>query len=167
MGDRSLDSLSSAFYPLACIVIARAAARGVPLLIAQTSRTPAEHAVNLKAGASSTALSLHLPRTLRWRHDLAPLDPADAAKADAIDLVPYDVYQLHGPDKLQYDGTDPAFGVIGEEAERLRSPNGQPLLRWGGRWRDPYDPGHVELLLPWKAEYLFAERARPWPTFRA
>lgn len=159
MPDRSLNSLSSAFYPLACEAIARIVARGVAVLVVQTSRTQAEHQVNLVSGTSGTSLSLHLPRKMRWRTD-TPLDPRDREKADAIDLAPYAVYQLHGPDKLQWDTADPAWGIIGQEFERVG-------LRWGGRWRRPFDPGHGELVLPWKAQYLVEERNRPWPSFRA
>ena len=160
MPDRSLDSLSSDFLPLAMAWIARVTARGVAVMIVQTSRTVEEHRANLLSGTSSTTLSLHLPRRMRWRPDALPLDPAEVDKADAMDLAPYAIYQLHGSDKLQWDATDPAWGVIGEEAERLG-------LRWGGRWVKPFDPGHAELLLPWKQSQLMAERQRPWPTFRA
>ena len=160
MPDKSLDSLSSDFYPKACILIARCCARGVPTMIAQTSRTMAEHQTNLANGTSGTSLSLHLPRSMRWQDSMMILNPADADKSDAIDLVPYDVFQLHGPDKVKWDGSDPAWGIIGEEAERLG-------LRWGGRWLKPVDLGHAELLLPWKAKYIAEERSRPWPTFRA
>lgn len=85
--------------------------------------------------------------------------PADADKVDAIDLAPFDVYQLAGPDKIKWDGLHPAWGIIGEEAERIG-------LRWGGRWRSPFDPGHAELVLPSRQPYLVVERARPWPQFR-
>jgi len=162
MPDRSLDSLSSAFYPKACALIAHVTARGVACMVAQTGRTVAEHQQNLLAGTSGTMLSLHLPRYMRWRPEaewgLALLD-ADREKSDAIDLVPYEQYQLHGPDKANYDGLDPAYGVICEVAERLG-------LRSGGRWRKPFDPGHAELVLPWKVTLLAEERARPWPAFR-
>jgi D-alanyl-D-alanine carboxypeptidase len=156
MPDRSLDSLSGDFYPLACELIARVVARGVAVMVVQTGRTLKEQEDALNHGTSGTRLSLHLPRYLRWNMALPLIDPN---KVDAIDLVPYEIYQHHGPDKVQWDGLDPAFGVIGEEAERLG-------LRWGGRWLKPYDPGHAEYLLPWKEQYIADERARPWPKFR-
>ena len=116
---------------------------------------------NLANGTSGTSLSLHLPRHLRQPTLVGLSDPlaGDADKADAMDLAPYAIYQLHGPDKLQWDAADPAWGILGEEAERLG-------LRWGGRWRRPFDPGHAELLLPTKHRYVAEERTRPWPTFR-
>lgn len=140
--------------------IARCIERKVAVLIVQTSRTPAEHQANLLAGTSGTSLSLHLPRRLR----LATLDDYDSLaidldKADAMDIAPYLLFQSAGPDKINWDTKDPAWGIIGEEAERIG-------LRWGGRWRQPFDPGHAELILPSKREYLIAERARPWPEFR-
>ena len=159
MGDRSLDSLSRDFYPLACEWIARVTSRGVAVMIVQTSRTLAEHQLNVANGTSNTTLSPHLPRIMRWQPGFL-LDPIDQTKSDAMDLAPYDQYQLHGPDKLKWDAKDPAWSVSGWEAEKLG-------LRWGGRWYQPFDPGHGELVLPWKRLLLNAERARPWPTFRA
>lgn len=153
--DRSLDSLSSDFYPRCCEVVARCAARGVALMIVQTSRTQAEHQVNLLAGTSGTSLSSHLPRKMRWRTGVPLVDPD---KCDAIDVAPYAQYQLHGPDKAQWDTSDPAWGVVGEEVERAG-------LRWGGRWRKPFDPGHLEYPLPWKQALWAEEKTRPWPVF--
>lgn len=152
--DRSLDSLSTEFYPKACEVIARCAGRGVPLMVVQTSRTQAEHQQNLINHTSGTTLSSHLPRKMRWRPEVLPL--TDPEKSDAVDVVPYDQFQLHGPDKLRWESTDPAFGVIGEEAERVG-------LRWGGRWVKPFDPSHIELCLPWKLKFRADEITRAWP----
>ena len=152
--DRSLDSLSSECYPKACEVIARCAARGVAVMVVQTSRTQAENQANLLAGTSGTSMSSHLPRKMRWRPEILPL--TDPEKSDAIDLAPYAQYQLHGPDKLRWTTSDPVWGIIGEEIERVG-------LRWGGRWRTPFDPGHGELVLPWKAALRAEEIARPWP----
>lgn len=153
--DRSLDSLSSDCYIKACEWIARVTARGVAVMIVQTGRSMAEHQANLAAGTSSTSLSLHLPRYLRWPAGVTP----EPDKCDALDLVPYAQYSINGPDKAQWDTKDPAWGIIGYECERVG-------LRWGGRWRQPFDPGHGELVLPWKEQYLTEERSRPWPTFR-
>lgn len=157
--DRSLDSLSAAFYPIACAIIARCASRGVAVMVAQTGRTAAQHAENVAAGTSSVSVSKHQSRRERGFTLTSDAIPGDLDKADAIDLVPFAQYQLHGPDKLQWDASDPAFGVIGEEAERCGA-------RWGGRWHDPVDPGHCELVFPADATRLAAERARPWPTYR-
>lgn len=162
MPDRSLDSLSTEFAPLAYEWIARVTARGVCVLVVQTSRTVEEHQVNLAAGTSGTSRSLHLPRSLRASTllDFTPLDrEGDWQKADALDLAPYEQYFLHGPDKLRWTTADAAWGVIGEECERVG-------LRWGGRWRTPFDPGHGELILPVKYGLVAEERTRPWPSFR-
>lgn len=139
--DRALDSLSSDMLPVAMRVLARLVERGVPVLIVQTSRTMAEHQANLASGASATARSKHLPRYLRG---FTPTDEADLDKADAIDLVPYDVFQSGGADKLAWSDTDNPthqrmFAIIGEVGEAHG-------LRWGGRWKTPHDPGHLEWL---------------------
>ncbi len=149
--NRSLNVLSSAFRPLVFQLLARLTERGVAVMIVETIRTPEEHAANVAAGTSKTAHSKHLPRRLRG----AISDIADLDKCDAIDLCPYEIYQLHGPDTLRWDANDPAFKAIGEEAEKLD-------LRWGGRWYDPVDPGHCELILtPDDRARAVTERLRP------
>lgn len=135
---RRLDDLTTQFRPLVVELLARLVERGVPVMIVDTLRTEAEHLANLAAGTSSAARSLHLPRRLRG----APAaDPADLDRADAIDLAPFDEYRRTGPDKLAWNTDAPEWGVIGELAEGLG-------LEWGGRWKKPHDPGHVQLPRP-------------------
>ena len=151
---RSLDVLSSKFKPKVFELLARLTERGEPVLIVQTDRTPAEQDENIAAGTSKTSHSKHIPRRLRGV-TVDPFSPADLDKCDAVDICPYDIYQFHGPDKLQWNGADPAWKVIGEEAEKLD-------LRWGGRWHTPHDPGHVELILSDHDRQLATiERQRP------
>lgn len=158
--DRSLNSLSSDLFTRACILIARCTERGLAVMIVQTVRTMDEHRQNLSAGTSRAVLSKHLPREQRWRVEYGILADSERNKSDAMDLAPYEQYNLHGPNKLKWDTQDPAWSIIGEEAEKLG-------LRWGGRWKDPFDPGHVELVLPGGEVQVDTERKRPWPTFRA
>lgn len=137
--DRALDSLSTDFKPVAIELLARLVERGVHVLIVQTSRTLAEHQQNLANGTSATAHSKHLPRRLRG----LIVGTADDDKADAMDLCPFEVWQIAGPDKLQWSEATPegkaAFEAIRDIAESLG-------LRSGGRWVRPHDPGHVEWL---------------------
>lgn len=137
--DRALDSLSSEFKPLAIEVLARLVEHGVHVMIVQTARTMAEHQANIASGTSKISLSKHLPRRLRDR----ARGTADDDKSDAIDLVPFAVWNIAGPDKLLWDTTTPeaaqAFTAIIEIGESLG-------LRSGGRWVRPYDPGHLEFL---------------------
>lgn len=133
---RALVDLSSVFRPLVCDVLAQLVERQCLVLISDTLRTLAEHRVNLTNGTSHTPLSKHLPRVLRG---FAPTDH-DAEKSDAIDLVPWEVWQAHGPDKLSWDPAHPTFAAIGEIGEALG-------LRWGGRFGRLHDPGHLELRL--------------------
>ena len=114
---RALDDLSPRFRPLAIELLARFTEAKIPVLIVDTLRTPEEHAENLRRGVSWTKHSKHLD-------------------GDAIDVVPYDVYQLNGPDKLQW-GASPAWAVMGRIGEALG-------LRWGGRWSIP-DYAHFEM----------------------
>src|SRR5712691_19316 len=134
--DRALDSLSSDFEPVIFQVLARLVERQIAVLIVQTSRTADEQQANLINGTSHIRLSKHLPRKLRG----LKFGVLNDEKADAIDLCPYVLYELHGPDKLAWSNTEPAWQVIGEIGERLG-------LRWGGRWGIA-DLGHLEWLFP-------------------
>lgn len=132
---RALNDLSSDLKPKAFELLARLCERGVQVMIVDTLRTEAEHQVNLRNGSSATKLSRHLPR--RLRRLCLSTDP-NREKSDAMDICPYEMYALHGPDKLRWEASDAAWRVIGEVAEALG-------LVWGGRWQQPHDPGHVEL----------------------
>lgn len=89
----------------------------IQVMIVQTTRTQAEHAANLANGSSWIEHSLHLDGL-------------------AIDVAPFDVYQLHGPDKLKWDGGDPVWERMGKIGESVG-------LIWGGRWTKR-DLGHFE-----------------------
>ena len=132
---RLLNDLSSDLQPKAFELLARLTERGVMVMIVDTLRTPAEHQANLKAGTSAAKFSRHLPRAMRR---FCGSDDPNREKSDAMDVCPYETYALHGPDKLKWDVTDAAWKVIGEEAQKLG-------LVWGGFWKTPHDPGHVEL----------------------
>jgi peptidoglycan L-alanyl-D-glutamate endopeptidase CwlK len=116
---RALNDLAPTFRTIAFEVVARCAEAGIPVMIVETLRTPAQHALNLANNVSWTEHSRHLDGL-------------------AIDLCPYLQYDLHGPDKLQWDNADPAWQTIGAIGERLG-------LRWGGRWRQK-DMGHLEFV---------------------
>lgn len=139
--DRSLDSLSSECRPLVVEVLARLVERDIPVKIVQTMRTEAEHATNIANGTSKTARTRHFPRRLRGLAN----GGKDDDKCDAIDICPYAVYDVTGPDKLQWNTAESpeaiaAWLAIGEIGESVG-------LRWGGRWKQPYDPGHLELMI--------------------
>lgn len=118
---RRLDDLSVRFKPLAIELLARSVEQGIAIMVIETRRTPEQHAANLANGVSWTAHSKHLD-------------------GDAIDICPFYQYSLHGTDKLQWDGTDPAWTALGQIGEGLG-------LRWGGRWAQK-DFGHFEYLAP-------------------
>lgn len=132
---RALDDLSSDMRPRAVEVLARLTERGIAVVIVDTLRSSKEQEEFYKRGVSKTKLSRHLPRYLRTH---VPANDLNWNKADAIDLCPYSVYALHGEDKLQWDAQDPVWRIIAEIGE------GEGLVS-GFRWRDPFDPGHLEL----------------------
>lgn len=120
---RALDDLDPRFKPLAIELLARLVEARIPVLVVDTLRTPAEHAINLAAGTSHVARSKHLDGL-------------------AIDIVPYEIYTLApGGDKLQWNSDHPVWPRIGAIGEALG-------LRWGGRWRSLRDMGHFESVDP-------------------
>lgn len=98
-------------------LLARCVEQGIVVMIVDTLRTKEEQAANIANGVSWTANSKHLT-------------------GDAIDLCPYETWQAHGPDKLNWNGSDPVWARIGAIGEALG-------LRWGGRWVVK-DMGHFE-----------------------
>lgn len=114
---RRLDDLDPRFRPLAVELLAQAVEAGIAVMIIDTLRTPAEHAANLARGVSWTSHSKHLDGL-------------------AIDICPFSVYDLHGPDKLAW-AAGPVWDRLGLMGETLG-------LRWGGRFRNHPDLGHFE-----------------------
>ena len=119
---RAFDDLDPRFKPLAMELVARLCEAGIPVLIVDTLRTPAEHAVNLAKGVSWTKHSKHLDGL-------------------AIDVVPYEVYTVQPKgDKLLWDTTHPIWKQIGKIGQGLG-------LHWGGIWAVK-DMGHFEYVPP-------------------
>jgi hypothetical protein len=121
---RALDDLSPRMRPLADRFLAKLMEARIPVMIVTTTRTPEEQAEKVKAGLSWTLASKHLT-------------------GDAIDVAPYDIYDLHGDDKAEWDDDDPVWLKIG--------PIGQSCgLKWGvvkasGK---RVDLGHFEYVRP-------------------
>jgi peptidoglycan LD-endopeptidase CwlK len=115
---RKLNDLSPRMKLHAIELLARLVEAGIPVMIVDTLRTPEEHAANLAAGTSWIKHSKHLD-------------------GDAIDIAPFEQYQLYGPDKLQWNAADPVWQRIGAIGESLG-------LIWGGRWKTKKDMGHFE-----------------------
>lgn len=114
---RALDDLAPVFRPQAIMLLARLTEAGIPVLIVDTLRTPAEHASNLANGTSWTTHSKHLDGL-------------------AIDVCPWDEFRLNGPDKLQWNTVHPVWHQIGRIGKGLG-------MRWGGDWTVK-DMGHFE-----------------------
>lgn len=120
---RLLNDLDYRIRNVAFEFFARCAEARLPLMLIDTLRTEEEQKDNIARKVSWTMNSLHLPQK-------------PDGKALAFDVCPYAVFQLHGPDKLQWDSSDPAWMKIGAIGEALN-------LRWGGRWKQK-DMGHFE-----------------------
>lgn len=114
---RALNDLDPRFRQHVVEFLARCTEAGIPLMIVDTLRTPAEHAANLAAGVSWTNHSKHLDGL-------------------AIDVCPFDVYQLHGTDKLQWNAADPIWEEIAQIGESCG-------MNAGFRWKKK-DCSHFE-----------------------
>ena len=119
--DTNLDSLAPVFKPLAVMLLARLVEARLPVLIVNTRRTQAEQ---------DAAIARHVSWVVHSKHQ----------DGLAIDIAPYDIYALHGDDKVQWDTNDPVWLKMGQIGEALG-------LRWGGRWTQK-DLGHFEYVVP-------------------
>ncbi len=126
--DTHLDSLDPVFKPIAMALLARLTEARIAVLIVNTRRTDAEQAGAVAAGNSWVTHSKHQDGL-------------------AIDLAPYEIWALHGPDKALWDTRDEVWRRMGMIGEQLG-------LRWGGRFTPlnsigvGKDPGHFEYVSP-------------------
>ena len=99
----------------------------IPVLIVGTLRDQEQQKEYVKNKVSWTMNSLHLPQS-----------PSNLALA--IDIVPYSIYDAVGPDKLNWNETDPIWNLIGAIGVSLG-------LKWGvvvnGKRKDL---GHFEYI---------------------
>lgn len=116
---RRLDDLDPRFKPKAMEFLARCVEAGIMVMIIDTLRTPEEHAANVAKGVSWTGRSKHQDGL-------------------AMDVCPFETWQLFGPDKLAWSASDTTWLKLGLIAEGLG-------LRWGGRWTQR-DMGHIEFI---------------------
>lgn len=128
---RNLSDCSAELRPLIDRLLIRLADDKVSVMVVSVLRTMEEHRANLAKGVSSAVLSFHLPRHLRVPG--LPLDHLDYFKSDAVDLA-----VLSDTGRIDWDTNNPGWMTIGHHAEALG-------LEWGGRWKKPFDPGHVQL----------------------
>lgn len=129
---RDLDLLHPDFRPQVDRFLARCAEAGLMVMVVETWRSAAAHEEDVKNGRSWVKASKHQNTIAKKLGDLSAQFPA----ALAIDVAPYEQYQLHGPDKLQWDGNDPVWQKLGKLGESLG-------LKWGGRWKIK-DMGHFQ-----------------------
>ena len=123
---RNLDDLSSRSKPKFFEFLARCTEAGIAVMIVNVLRTEAEQAENIKKGVSWTKNSNHLPK------------PPEM-KSEAIDICPYEMWSLYGPDKLEWNSDDPVWQKLGEIGKKIG-------LGWGGDWKQK-DMGHFEFKL--------------------
>lgn len=114
---RKLNDLDHKFRPFVAEFIAILVENQIHILIVETRRTEEQQKLNIANKVSWIKHSKHQDGL-------------------AIDIVPYEIYNLHGDDKLNYDANDPIWDKIGIIGESIG-------LIWGGRWLKK-DMGHFE-----------------------
>lgn len=123
MGSRTIYDIDPRIFPRVCKFLADCTDQGIPLMIINVLRSEEEQIENIKNGVSWTANSKHLPQDT-------------FGKSFAIDVCPYEVFQLHGPDKLQWNTNDLVWEKIGEIGKATGAV-------WGGDWKQK-DMGHFQ-----------------------
>jgi hypothetical protein len=131
-----LHSLHPYFRDQILELIARCKAKGIELAIVETYRTHAKQREYNTMGKSYTK-----SRAGQSRHQYGL----------AIDVVPI------VNSKPVWNNTS-LWRKIGVAGEKLG-------LRWGGRWRDPYDPGHFEWTGGLTSNHLIAGKFPSKPGF--
>lgn len=135
MSSRKLVDCTPRFLPLFQAFAANAMEAGVPLLLVQTLRSTDESAANIANGTS------WVTDPLSSRHVDAFLRGWNFHGSDAADVVPYDTYLLHGPDKLQWNTSDPIWLKVRDCAQAAGLHWGVTVMRKGVLVQ--VDPGHV------------------------
>lgn len=124
--------------------IAKLVEHKIAFMIVETWRTQKRHKELLASGHSWTKNSKHLRGDIMigagLRHDEALIVPA----SHAIDLVPWKIYDVTGPDKLLWDSDDPIWDAVGKIGKVVG-------LEWGGDWK-VRDMAHWELTGDWKVQ---------------
>lgn len=120
---KSLDDLTPESRPTFDTFLAKLTEAGIPVMVIDVLRTPEEQAKNIKKGVSWTTHSKHLPQP-------------PSMKSAAIDICPFQTWNLYGSNKLQWDARDHVWEKIGKIGEGCG-------LTWGGRWKEK-DLGHFE-----------------------
>lgn len=117
-----LDDLAPTFKPLAILLLARLVEARIPCIIIDTLRTAEEQAAKVKAGLSWTNHSKHQDGL-------------------AIDICTYEEYKIRGPNKLDWDTTDPIWLIMGNIGQTIG-------LKWGvvSANGERKDLGHFEFV---------------------
>lgn len=123
---RDLDLLHPDFRSVVDRFLARCVEAQIMVMVVETWRSQEAHEQDVKNKRSWVKKSKHQQTIL----SLVEYDgrPVEVPASLAIDIAPYDQYQLHGPDKLKWDAKDPVWKKLGKIGESLG-------LKWGGRWK--------------------------------
>lgn len=129
---RGLNLLHPDFRLVVDRFLARCVEAGIMVMVVETYRSQEAHEEDVKNGRSWVEKSKHQNTTKRTipgdaRVDI-PTRLVNLPASLAIDVAPYDQYQLYGADKLQWNADDPVWQRLGEIGESLG-------LKWGGRWK--------------------------------
>ena len=129
---RDMDLLHPNFRIIADRFISLCVEQKIAILIVETWRSQAAHEEDVANGNSWVTKSKHQTTMIKYIAG----SPITIPASEAIDVCPYEIYELHGRKKLEWDNDDPVWQKIGAIGESLG-------MKWGGRWRCK-DMGHFQ-----------------------
>lgn len=134
---RALDDLCPTIRGPCYELLARLVEKKIHVLIVDTLRTKIEQAAYIRNGTSWTTRSKHLAQAECPACGSIVNRYQDRGLSHAIDVCPYETYQLHGRDKLRWKSSDPVWSMIGGVGRKLG-------FEWGGLWEGKRDLGHFQ-----------------------
>lgn len=127
-----ISRLHPDLQPLCEQFVAKCTAAGLDARISFTYRSPEEQDALYAQGRTKPGKRVTNVRGGFSKHNFV-LDGKPAAKA-------FD-FSIYHKNKYLSDGSDPRYTQAGEIGEALG-------LLWGGRWKSPFDPSHLQLKEP-------------------
>lgn len=130
MASKRLEDLHPDLEPLCREFLAQCAHAGLNVKILMTHRTPEEQNNLYAQGRTAPGRIVTSLKGSQSKHCFM-LDGQPAAKA-------FDFGVFDNSGRYISDGAHPRYTEAGEIGEGLG-------LKWGGRWKRPFDPSHLEL----------------------
>jgi peptidoglycan LD-endopeptidase CwlK len=135
MASKNINDLHPYLAPLCRVFLDRCKAAGLDVSLIFTYRTPVEQDNLYAQGRTLPGSKVTNLKGYQSKHCFT-ICGAPAAKA--FDFGIFEKKSLLSKRVYIQDGRDPSYTIAGEIGESLG-------LEWGGRWKSPFDPGHLQM----------------------